>query len=908
MKYIAAQYFLNTDLRKDELEKQAEILCSVGFEEIYLHARAGMKVPYLSKQWFEALQTVTNILKQHDVKFSIWDEDNFPSGTAGNRIMNNYPELAASRLNFLTFNGKKGEQIREFFSETGALLKAFEVTSQGKITDITEYCGSLRSQWTSTYINITAYSPYSQVALPHRRRSMNRTRMAIEYTPAEDCRIIVVEVIRDAGRHNTDLLNKETTDRLIEFTHEEYKRIWGTERLKEECVSSFLDEPSPDGYFPWTRRFSEEFRNDHGYDLIPVIVHLQFEISSESAKIRNDYRTTLHRLLCQNYLGHLKKYLNANGILSAGHLCRSEYLSFSNTRWPNELRCLQYLDIPCGDPLGAGIGKMGSLAHHLGLKTVVSAARFANKPAGADAFAVGGDSISLRDLKFMADYHLVMGITYYNIHGLDYTIEGESFDETPPSLFYQHSQWRHMADFIAYLKKRCKTLSAPHVCKTGFLYPDVTLKCLTPEAVPPDALFHQTAEDLLSHQRDFELIDSITLAEQSVKDYASLRPYFIVAHNDKIIKSTAIFLEEYVKAGGTLIVTGRIPRIVDLPEVPEWEFAKKYYTDDFVTPIPAPELKGNGSEAVLIRQFETSSGTADTFIFNRSDFVFNGTFEGKKLFLEPGGSVLASELDSLSPETVISLPELWTLHFEEFNSVPLTFWNGTCGMIDLFSRAGKENLSLSGITEFHTEFLAASGFEVFLTVEENMLKKGSFSVNGKAVSAAEFVKAEFRDCRDLECNITKLLKTGCSPLLNKISFTGTQFFENAPYLRGVFSAKVPPGGESFPVLTASPEKFVFRDKADFREYGYGTYSGPAVCKAEIEVQGNEDCIICLAEVNDSARLIIDGTDQGVCIAYPYHWKVSLARGKHEIAFEICNNSGNRDRNLGLPAGIKINKI
>ena len=42
MKHIAAQYFLNTDLRADELEKQAAMLCEAGFEEIYLHARAGL--------------------------------------------------------------------------------------------------------------------------------------------------------------------------------------------------------------------------------------------------------------------------------------------------------------------------------------------------------------------------------------------------------------------------------------------------------------------------------------------------------------------------------------------------------------------------------------------------------------------------------------------------------------------------------------------------------------------------------------------------------------------------------------------------------------------------------------------------------------------------------------------------
>ncbi|MBE6385845.1 MAG: hypothetical protein E7048_09320 [Lentisphaerae bacterium] len=902
MKHIAAQYFLNTDLRKEELEEQGEMLCDTGYEEIYLHARAGMKTPYLSKQWFEALQTVTEVLKKHNVRFSIWDEDNFPSGTAGNRIVNNYPELAAQRLNFLVFDAPEGEKLREFFSGSGAFLKAFAVSSQGEITDISEYCGTLRSKWTSPRTNLSAYSPYGQLPLPHRRRSMDTTRMAIEYTPAVDCRIVVVEILRDALRHNTDLLNSETVDRLVEYTHEEYKRIWGAENLKKECLSSFLDEPAPEGCFPWTRRFPEEFRKDHNYDLPPLLPHIFLDLTSESARIRNDYRTTLHRLLCQNYLGHLKKYLNTNGLLSVGHLSRSEYLSCSNTRWPNELRCLQYLDIPCGDPLGGGVGRMGSMAHHLGLKTVAAAARFAGKPAGADAFAVGGDSISLRDLKFMADYHLVMGITYFNIHGLNYTIEGESFDETPPSLFYQHSQWQHMKEFISYLKKRCQLLSAPHICTTGFLYPDVTLKCLAQDAPVPDELFHQTAEELLSHQRDFEPIDSITLAEQSPEDYARLRPFFIVANNDRIVRSTAEFLERYVEAGGRLIVTGCIPQIVDLPGVPVWNFAERYYTGDIVSSIPGPELKGEGSEAVLIRQFETADGT-DTFIFNRSDLPFEGSFEGKKLLLEPGESKLASELATCSPAQILPLPEIWTLRFEGLNSVPLTFWNYRSGMIELFSLARQEEHPLAEAKEFHSNFLVSSGFRVFLTVEENMLKKGAFSVNGVPVTG--FAKTRFRDCRDLECDITGHLNTGRSPLLNKITFTGTPLFGSPPYLRGVFSARVPPGGENYPILTAAPGEYTFKDKADFRGFGYGTYSGPARCTAKAEVVQKEKYTIRFAAINDSACLFIDGEDQGIRIAPPYVWEVELSQGEHTIELEICNNSGNRDRNLGLPAGMQI---
>lgn len=902
MKHIAAQYFLNSDLRKEELEKQAELLCEAGYGEIYLHARAGMETPYLSKSFFDALSTVIAVLKKHQVKFSIWDEDNFPSGVAGNRIISDYPELTAARLNFLSFEAKAGVPSKEFFSERGSLLKCFAVFRDGRITDISHYCGTLKASWGKAYVHPGAYSPGGQVPLPHRRREMNASRMSVLYTPEEDCRIVAVEIIRAPSIHNTDLLNRATVDKLVEYTHEEYKKHLGEETLRNDCLSSFLDEPAPDGNFPWTRSFAEEFRIDHNYDLIPLLPHLAADLNAESPAIRNDYRSTLHRLLCENYLGYLKTYLNANGIKSAGHLSRSEYISFANTRWPDQLRCLQYFDIPCGDPLGGAIGQMGCTANHIGLKTIAAAARFAGKPAGADAFAVGGDNVSLRDLKFMADYHLVMGINYFNVHGLDYTIEGERFDETPPTLFYQHAQWRHMKEFVSYLKERCETLSAPHVCKIGFLYPDIMMKSLAPGSPLPDKVFHETAEELLSHQQDFELIDSMTLAEQTPGEYAALRPYFIVAHNTRIIRSTAEFLTRYTECGGKLIITGTLPQIIDLPGAPLWEFGKKFLTDDLLSELPAPSVAGKGSEAVLIHSFETADGAIDTFIFNRSDLPFDGTFEGKRLYLEAGESKLASELDKL-PAQRLPLPENWTLRFDAPNSVPLTFWSYRGGIVELFSRARQEKLPFEEATEFHSTFLAAEGFKVFLTIEEKMLRRGEFSVNG--ISVKDFVKAEFRDCRDLECDITGLLKTGRSPMLNKITYTGSPLFGNPPYLRGVFSAFVPPGTENIPVLRAVSEEHSFRDRADFRIFGYGTYSGAALCRAEAEVPQKGRYLIQFSQVNDSARLFIDGRDLGICIAPPYCRETELEQGTHTIEVEICNNSGNRDRNLGQAAGIQI---
>ena len=62
MEHLAGQYFLNSDLRVEEIREQIQMLCSAGYESIFLHARAGLKTPYFSKQWFEALETAVDEL------------------------------------------------------------------------------------------------------------------------------------------------------------------------------------------------------------------------------------------------------------------------------------------------------------------------------------------------------------------------------------------------------------------------------------------------------------------------------------------------------------------------------------------------------------------------------------------------------------------------------------------------------------------------------------------------------------------------------------------------------------------------------------------------------------------------------------------------------------------------------
>ena len=156
------------------------------------------------------------------------------------------------------------------------------------------------------------------------------------------------------------------------------------------------------------------------------------------------------------------------------------------------------------------------------------------------------------------------------------------------------AQWPHMKTFLDYLKKRCEELTGEHVCSLAMLFPSTALQSRLPDAPVPDIALHQTAEELLSRQRDFELIDEETLSEQSPAAFAALRPFFLLAHADVIEEKTARWLEEYAACGGKLFVAGVVPEL--LPSRPgeaagKWLFAEKCCVPDYISQIPAPEIK-----------------------------------------------------------------------------------------------------------------------------------------------------------------------------------------------------------------------------------------------------------------------------------------------------------------------------
>ncbi len=898
---IAGQYFLNHLLEREELIRQVNEAADCGIECLYAHARQGLRTPYMSEAWWDAMRTIAEVCRQRGIKMAIWDEDYYPSPVAGNRVIWNNPELMAQNLVFTHIEARAGEMVEQSLEQEGAVLRCFAV-SDGGIEDITQHCGTVSPSWNRRYISHSAYTEAAKIGTPHWRAGMSPKRFALMWKADRDCRIVVAQVVRHTIGHNSDIMNPETTRRFIEYTHAEYIRQLGGELFKEVMASTFMDEPAPAGFFPWTGSFAAEFQSEHGYDLLPQLAHLALDIDEKSSLLRHHYRKTQMRLLCTAYLKQTQDWCREHGIESIGHLTRTEFLGWVALWWPNELRCYKYLDIPCSDPLGALVAWPDCSAYHTGLKVVVSAARLFDKPqAGSDALAVTGSETSLADIRFILDYHIAMGITYFNVHGLSYSLDGPRKDEVPPPLFYQHSQWPQIHQLWSEAKQICEFMAGGETTvQLGVLYSAPSFYCrFTGEyrTDPREEAMHRFSEYLLSHHKDFDFLDELTMAEWGAEKLLEEFPYFIVAHCSWMEAGTAALLDEYVELGGKLWVYGEQPALLEggtwpCTVVDELSFDA----------IPGPAVTGEGTQDILFRQVKVD-GAVYSFAFNRASRAFTGTLDGAELWLAPRSSRLLAPGEAVrEPDfaKAVALRDGWSVQFDE-NHVPLNVWTtGGAAMFDLLHR---QCCSEANPEFIQSRFLYSGSGRVTFVMDVSALEGDGWELTVNGCPVTDFKKSRRYDCLNLEADITPMLRSGSVPTLNIVKLRGAMFTE-MPYLYGNFQAIYRHGQKALPYLTACGGKFNLDVLQPWSVLGYGTYSGRAVYRRVFEAAEARTYHLDMGRVIDGVNVRLNGELLKVCIGEPFMAELGcLQPGKYELELEVFNALGNHDRLADLPSGL-----
>ena len=88
----------NDDINPEQVAEQISQMKTMGLGGFYIHARNGLKTPYLKKEWFDMVNFAVSTANKANLEPCLYDEDRWPSGACSGLIAEKYPHLRAQKL------------------------------------------------------------------------------------------------------------------------------------------------------------------------------------------------------------------------------------------------------------------------------------------------------------------------------------------------------------------------------------------------------------------------------------------------------------------------------------------------------------------------------------------------------------------------------------------------------------------------------------------------------------------------------------------------------------------------------------------------------------------------------------------------------------------------------------------
>lgn len=205
----------NGDMTSSEIAEQLEGFFKQGFGGVFMHARAGLSIPYMQENWFRAVDVTIEKCKELGLEVWIYDEDGWPSGYAGGLVNGCGVEYQMKRLEF-----------GNIVPENAYLIASYKKSENGIIL--------------SDDANYFAY-----------------------YYLDKDY---------------VDLLNPMVTNQFILSTHERYKERYN-QYFGNVIKGIFTDEPQLAMLYVWSFALSEEFKrlyNQNILDDLPLLIEQSY--------------------------------------------------------------------------------------------------------------------------------------------------------------------------------------------------------------------------------------------------------------------------------------------------------------------------------------------------------------------------------------------------------------------------------------------------------------------------------------------------------------------------------------------------------------------------------------------------------------------------------------------------------
>ncbi len=570
----------NGELRGEELVRQAHIMKEMGLGGYFMHSRAGLITEYLGDEWFELINEVADAAEADGMEAWLYDEDRWPSGSAGGKVTVD-PQYRMKSL----YVYETATDCVEWDEQSIALYVA-------KLDGL--------NLWTYKELDTSAVA-CSKCAARAARAAIEELAPAAEGEPGEwkALRFAIVPNEPSSTYNGTtyiDTMSRAATDKFIELTHEEYARRCG-DRLGRSIKGIFTDEPhrgrcfdnrrENDGVMScalcWTDDIFEEFERRYGFPVRPILPELFYRLRGELvAPCKLHYIDLADSLFLERFAKPINDWCQEHGIIFTGHVLHEDSLMNQTVPEGSLMRFYEHMGYPGVDCLTEHnrcywiVKQLSSAARQLGQKWLLS-----------ELYGCTGWHFNFKAHKAVGDWQALFGINLRCQHLSWYTMEGESKRDYPASILHQSPWYHDYAKVEDYFARFGLVMSegAP-ACDVLLLNPIESVWCqayagwarwinnASPDVAPYQTRYSQLFHMLTGNHIDFDYGEEEMMSRlASVDTAADGTPILrvgkasyrtvIVSNMLTIRPSTLALLRSFMEAGGKVIFAGELPAYVN---------------------------------------------------------------------------------------------------------------------------------------------------------------------------------------------------------------------------------------------------------------------------------------------------------------------------------------------------------
>ncbi len=306
----------NDSLDPQLLRKQIRWMKNCGIGGFFMHARGGLKTPYMGEEWMRCIEACCDEAKKLEMDAWAYDENGWPSGFAGGLLL----EDMQNRDMYLT-------TTRGDFDPDADV--SYQITENALIRAEKDLGGE--------HLNVYMHRSASTV----------------------------------------DILNPDVVRKFLDVTHEAYKKRLGS-AFSADLKGFFTDEPQYyRADTPYTPMLEDYFRKEYGEDIQDGLGLLFLEKEGYRG-FRYRYWLAMQKLMLNSFGKQLYTWCCDNGISFTGHYVEEVSLGAQLMCCAGAMPFYEYETIPGIDWLGADTDnelsprQLGSAARQLGKKQTLT--------------------------------------------------------------------------------------------------------------------------------------------------------------------------------------------------------------------------------------------------------------------------------------------------------------------------------------------------------------------------------------------------------------------------------------------------------------------------------------------------------------------------------------------------------